>query len=85
MKKPSKSFRVNFRRNLKMVVFLGDLCYNKNINELSDFEIAVGVIGIYEEKMLEKISKRNEVLKGISDMLSVSFEDDVVAFDLKNT
>ena len=29
MKKPSKSFRVNFRRNLKMVVFLGDLCYNK--------------------------------------------------------
>ena len=60
-----------------------DLCYNKNINELSDFEIAVGVIGIYEEKMLEKISKRNEVLKGISDIVKkYSWEDDViVAYD----
>ena len=60
-----------------------DLCYNKNINELTDFEIAVGVIGIYEEKMLEKISKRNEILKGISDKVKkYSWEDDViVAYD----
>ena len=60
-----------------------DLCYNKNINELSDFEIAVGIIGIYEEKMLEKIGKRNQVLKGISDIVKkYSFEDDViVAYD----
>ena len=60
-----------------------DLCYTKGVNELTDFEIAVGVIGIYEEDMLEKISKRNQVLKGISDIVKkYSWEDDViVAYD----
>ncbi len=55
----------------------------KGVNELTDFEIAVGVIGIYEEDMLEKISKRNQVLKGISDIVKkYSWEDDViVAYD----
>ena len=60
-----------------------DLCYTKGVNELTDFEIAVGVIGIYEEDMLEKTSKRNQVLKGISDIVKkYSWEDDViVAYD----
>ena len=59
------------------------MCYTNGINELSDFEIAVEIIGIYEEKMLEKIGMRNQVLKGISDIVKrYSFEDDViVAYD----
>ena len=60
-----------------------ELCYTKGVSELSDFEIAVGIIGVYQEKLLDRLSKRNKILKEISEIMKkFSWEDDViVAYD----
>ena len=59
------------------------MCYTKGINELSDFEVAVGVIGVYEENLLNRLSKRNKILEEIGDIVKkYSWVDDViVAYD----
>ena len=59
------------------------LCYTKGINELSDFELAVGIIGVYQEELLNRLSKRNKILEEIGDIVKkYSWVDDViVAYD----
>ena len=59
------------------------LCYTKGVSELSDFEIAVGIIGVYQERLLNRLSKRNKILEEISDIVKkYSWVDDViVAYD----
>ena len=59
------------------------LCYTNGTDELSDFEIAVGIIGVYQEKLLDRLSKRNEILEEIGDIVKkYSWVDDViVAYD----
>ena len=60
-----------------------EMCYTKGINELSDFELAVGIIGVYQEKLLNRLSKRNKILEEIGDIVKkYSWVDDViVAYD----
>ena len=60
-----------------------ELCYTKGVSELSDFEIAVGIIGVYQEKLLDRLSKRNKILEEIGDIVKkYSWVDDViVAYD----
>ena len=60
-----------------------EMCYTKGINELSDFEVAVGIIGVYEENLLNRLSKRNKILEEIGDIVKkYSWVDDViVAYD----
>ena len=59
------------------------LCYTKGVSELSDFEVAVGIIGVYQEKLLNRLSKRNKILEEIGDIVKkYSWVDDViVAYD----
>ena len=59
------------------------LCYTKDVSELSDFEVAVGIIGVYQEKLLNRLSKRNKILEEIGDIVKkYSWVDDViVAYD----
>ena len=60
-----------------------EMCYTKGINELSDFEVAVGIIGVYQENLLNRLSKRNKILEEIGDIVKkYSWVDDViVAYD----
>ena len=39
-----------------------EMCYTKGINELSDFEIAVGIIGVYQEELLKVVSSDELVI-----------------------
>ena len=59
------------------------MCYTKGVNELSDFEIAVGIMGVYQENLLNRLSKRNKILEEIGDIVKkYSWVDDViVAYD----
>ena len=59
------------------------LCYTKDVSELSDFEVAVGIIGVYQEKLLNRLSKRNKIIEEIGDIVKkYSWVDDViVAYD----
>ena len=59
------------------------MCYTKGVNELSDFELAVGIIGVYQENLLNRLSKRNKILEEIGDIVKkYSWVDDViVAYD----
>ena len=59
------------------------LCYTKGVSELSDFEVAVGIIGVYQEKLLNRLSKRNKIIEEIGDIVKkYSWVDDViVAYD----
>ena len=65
------------------VSYYRDLCYTRSTQELSDLEIAIGMMGVYQEKMLNQVSQRNKVLKEIGEIVKkYSFEDDViVAYD----
>ena len=64
------------------VSYYRDLCYTKSTQELSELEIAIGMMGVYQEELLNKVSKRNKVLKEISEIMKkFSWEDDAVKYD----
>ena len=61
------------------VSYYKELCYTKDVNELSDIETAIGVIGIHDEKILDKVTKKNDILKGIGEVVKkYSWEDDLI-------
>ena len=94
-KKPYASFSLNDNEDSKFkltdqveiininVSHYLKLCYTKGVSELSDFEVAVGIIGVYQEKLLDRLSKRNKILEEIGDIVKkYSWVDDViVAYD----
>ena len=65
------------------VSYYRDLCYTKSEEKLSELEMVIGMMGVYQEELLNKVSKRNKVLKEISEIMKkFSWEDDViVAYD----
>ena len=65
------------------VSYYRDLCYTQSEEKLSELEMVIGMMGVYQEELLNKVSKRNKVLKEISEIMKkFSWEDDViVAYD----
>ena len=57
--------------------------YTKSEEKSSELEMVIGMMGVYQEELLNKVSKRNKVLKEISEIMKkFSWEDDViVAYD----
>ena len=65
------------------VSYYRDLYYTKSEEKSSELEMVIGMMGVYQEELLNKVSKRNKVLKEISEIMKkFSWEDDViVAYD----
>ena len=63
------------------VSYYGKLCYDNNEDELTDEEMAYGIIGTNRKSVIDKITKNNEVLKEIGNMVKKFSDYDDVIFE----
>ena len=63
------------------VSYYGKLCYDNNEDELTDEEMAYGIIGTNRKSVIDKITKNNKVLKEIGNMVKKFSDYDDVIFE----